>query len=105
MCIRDSSNIHPDEVAATDGVLDFAKMITSEKTIDYKTLVNASYIADGDDILYADGLGYFSQIPVGAAVLVKSDKTRTPTEGFVPTNTAERAAGFKAYMNLSLIHI
>ena len=64
-----------------------------------KTLVNASYIADGDGILYAYGLGYFSQIPAGAAVLVKSDKTRTPTEGFVPTNTAERAAGFKAYMN------
>ena len=64
-----------------------------------KTLVNASYIADGDGILYAYGLGYFSQIPAGAAVLVKSDKTRTPTEGFVPTNTAERVAGFKAYMN------
>ncbi len=64
-----------------------------------KTLVNASYIADGDGILYAYGLGYFSQIPAGAAVLVKSDKTRTPTEGFVPTNTAERAASFKAYMN------
>ena len=64
-----------------------------------KTLVNASYIADGDGSLYAYGLGYFSQIPAGAAVLVKSDKTRTPTEGFVPTNTAERAAGFKAYLN------
>ena len=64
-----------------------------------KTLVNASYIADGDGILYAYGLGYFSQIPADAAVLVKSDKTRTLTEGFVPTNTAERAAGFKAYMN------
>ena len=64
-----------------------------------KTLVNASYIADGDDILYAYGLGYFSQIPVGAAVLVKSDKTKTPTEGFIPTNTAERAADFKAYLN------
>ena len=64
-----------------------------------KTLVNASYIADGDDILYAYGLGYFSQVPASATVLVKSDKTKTPTEGFVPTNTAERAAGFKAYMN------
>ena len=64
-----------------------------------KTLVNASYILDGDGILYAYGLGYFSQIPADAAVLVKSDKTRTPTEGFVPTNTAERAAGFKAYLN------
>ena len=64
-----------------------------------KTLVNASYIADGDGILYAYGLGYFSKVPASATVLVKSDKTKTPTEGFIPTNTAERAAGFKAYMN------
>lgn len=64
-----------------------------------KTLVNASYIADGDDILYAYGLGFFSKVPSGATVLVKSDKTKTPTEGFIPTNTDERAAGFKAYMN------
>ena len=61
--------------------------------------MNASYIADGDDILYAYGLGFFSAVPTGATVLVKSDKTKTPTEGFIPTNTAERAAGFKAYMN------
>ena len=64
-----------------------------------KTLVNASYILDGDGILYAYGLGFFSAVPTGATVLVKSDKTRTPTEGFIPTNTAERAAGFKAYLN------
>ena len=67
-----------------------------------KTLVNASYIADGDGILYAYGLGYFSKVPTGATVLVKSDKTKTPTEGFIPTNTAERAAGFKAYMDNSV---
>ena len=67
-----------------------------------KTLVNASYILDGDGILYAYGLGYFSKIPASATVLVKSDKTKAPTEGFVPTNTAERAAGFKAYMNGSV---
>ena len=64
-----------------------------------KTLVNASYIADGDDTLYAYGLGYFSKLPDGASVLVKADGSKAPTEGFIPTNTAERAAGFKAYMN------
>ena len=64
-----------------------------------KTLVNASYIADGDDTLYAYGLGYFSKLPDGASVLVKADGSKAPTEGFIPTNTAERAAGFNAYMN------
>ena len=75
-----------------------------------RTLVNASYIADNDGILYAYGhaagyasdLGFFSALPADAVTLVKADSTRTPTEGFVPTNTAERAAGFKAYMNNSV---
>ena len=75
-----------------------------------KTLVNASYVLDGDGVLYAYGhsagyssdLGFFSKVPAAATVLVKTDKTKTPTEGFIPTNTAERAANFKAYMNGSV---
>ena len=67
-----------------------------------QTLVNASYIADGDDILYAYGLGYFSAIPEGAQVLVQVDGSKTPTEGFVPTNTPERQAGWEAYLNGSV---
>ena len=67
-----------------------------------ESLVNASYIADNDGILYGYGLGYFSAIPENATILVQSDPTRTPTEGFIPTNTAQRAAGYAAYCNGSV---
>ena len=90
-----SSLISGVEYTELDGAMDCLTPVVYPS----KTLVNASYVLDGDSILYACGLGFFSKLPSGATVLVKSDKTRTPTEGFIPTNTAERAAGFKAYMN------
>ena len=94
------------ERTALDGAMDCLTPVTYPT----RTLVNASYIADNDGILYAYGhaagyasdLGFFSALPADAVTLVKADSTRTPTEGFVPTNTAERAAGFKAYMNNSV---
>ena len=86
------------EYTELDGAMDCLSPVVYPN----KTFVNASYIADGDGILYAYGLGYFSRVPTGATVLVKSDKTKAPTEGFIPTNTAERAAGFKAYMDNSV---
>ena len=90
-----SSLISGVEYTELDGAMDCLTPVVYPS----KTLVNASYVLDGDSILYAYGLGFFSKLPSGATVLVKSDKTRTPTEGFIPTNTAERAAGFEAYMN------
>ena len=90
-----SSLISGVEYTELDGAMDCLTPVVYPS----KTLVNASYALDGDSILYAYGLGFFSKLPSGATVLVKSDKTRTPTEGFIPTNTDERAAGFKAYMN------
>ncbi len=59
------------------------------------TLVNASYIAGGDDMLYGyayeDGYyGYFSKIPAGAVPLVAVDGSRTPIQGFIPTSSAYR---------------
>ena len=77
------------------GALDAVAMRTPGRT----RCINAENPDGGADILYAYGLGYFSKVPASATVLVKSDKTKTPTEGFIPTNTAERAAGFKAYLN------
>lgn len=67
-----------------------------------QTLVNASYIADGDNILYGYGLGYFSAIPDGAAALVTTDGTKTPTEGFIPTTTQAQQDAYNTFMNNSV---
>lgn len=47
-----------------------------------ETMVNASYIADGDNVFYGYGLNYFTSIPDGAKALVKRDG-KTPMEGFM----------------------
>lgn len=62
------------------------------------TMINASYIAEGDDILYGYGTAYFSAIPEGSSVLVKLDGEKGFLEGFVP------AAGknYSAFVNDSV---
>ncbi len=47
------------------------------------SLVTASYVNDGDDILYGYGAGYFAAIPEGAQVLVRLDGSKEPLEGFL----------------------
>ena len=47
-----------------------------------ETLVNASYIADGDNVMYGYGLYYFTTLPEGAKVLVQRDGGE-PMEGFM----------------------
>ncbi|MBM6939106.1 S-layer homology domain-containing protein [Pseudoflavonifractor phocaeensis] len=57
------------------------------------TPTTASYISEGDDILYGYGAGYFAAIPDGAQVLVQLDGSKELLEGFLPS-TGEHYADF-----------
>ena len=49
------------------------------------SMVTASYVTEGDDILYGYGAGYFAAIPQGAQVLVQLDGSKELLEGFLPS--------------------
>ena len=56
-----------------------------------KTLVNASYINEGDNVLYGYGTRYFTSLPVGAVELVKGTG-EYPMEGFLNGDDASLKA-------------
>jgi len=56
-----------------------------------KTLTNASYINDGDNVLYGYGTSYFTSLPVGSKILVQGDGS-TPMEGFLNGDDASLKA-------------
>lgn len=66
--------------AAADQALDALAYVTYPT----KSPITASYVAEGDDILYGYGAGYFAAIPEGAQVLVKLDGSKELLEGFLP---------------------
>ena len=57
-----------------------------------ETLVNASYIQDGDDVFYGYGTSYFTALPDGAKVLVQRDGSREAMEGFLNGDEESRNA-------------
>ncbi len=50
---------------------------------DADSLITASYVTEGDDILYGYGAGYFAAIPKDAEVLIRLDGDKQPLEGFL----------------------
>ena len=66
-----------------------------------ETLVNATYINEGDDVMYGYGVGYFDKIPEGAVTIVKM-KDEQPLEGFIPAYTGDLQSGYKTFLNGSV---
>ena len=80
----------------TDGI-DCLGYVTYPK----ETLVNASYIKDGDDIFYSASTNYFTALPEGARILVRRDGSRAPLEGFLNGDEESRNAFLNGIMGFS----
>jgi hypothetical protein len=74
---------------------------TGYVTYPEETLVNASYILDGDDVLYSIGLNYFTALPEGAKVLVQRDGSRAPLEGVFKDDEENTKAFLNGIMGFS----
>ena len=62
------------------------------------TLVNATYINEGDDVMYEYGTNWFTKIPEGATVLVQN-AGKTPMQGCICLTDEELTAQFNQYNN------
>lgn len=80
------------ELSACDYGTDFLGYVTYPNN----TLVNSTYINEGDDIMYEYGTYWFSAIPEGATVLVQN-AGKTPLQGCICMTSDELTAQFNEY--------
>ena len=66
-----------------------------------ETLINASYIMDGDDVLYSSGTNYFTALPEGSKILVQRDGSRAPIEGVLKGDEEDTNAFLNGIMGFS----
>jgi hypothetical protein len=66
-----------------------------------ETLVNASYVMDGDDIFYGCGASYFTALPEGAKALVQRDGSRAPLSGVFRGDEESTSAYLNGIMGFS----
>ena len=84
--------------SSVSGSMDCFAYVTYPNT----TLVNATYVNEGDNLLYGYGVGYFSTVPADATVLVQIDGSKEPIEGFVPLTNTSRQTSYQKYLNSSI---
>ena len=82
------------EISSCDKGTDFLGRVVSPNN----TLVNATYINEGDDVMYEYGTNWFTKIPEGATVLVQN-AGKAPLQGCICLTDDELTEQFNQYNN------
>lgn len=82
------------EISSCDKGTDFLGRVVYPNN----TLVNATYINEGDDVMYEYGTNWFTKIPEGATVLVQN-AGKAPLQGCICLTDEELTEQFNQYNN------
>ncbi len=81
--IPTATKLFPEGALVRNTVSPSSMDVLAYVTYESDSMITASYVSEGDDILYGYGAAYFSAIPQGAQALIKIDGSKEPLEGFL----------------------